>query len=121
MTWLSRDADEGRTVMTLKASGVIGAYALAFLLAQAPTAVVAQSACSLPVQPVCSTGVTGTETGSSKLRCESDVTKYIQDLETYRGCLKTADTNAQQKVELAQQFNDCLKEGRENCRLGAQR
>ena len=107
--------------MTLSVPGRIGAYALALCLVQAPAAAVAQSACTLPVQPVCSTGVTGTETGSGKLRCESDVTKYIQDLETYRGCLKAADTSAQHRVDLAQQFRDCLKEGRENCTLETQR
>lgn len=107
--------------MTWKTSGKIGTCALALALAAAPTRLAAQSACTLPVQPVCSTGVTGTETGSGKLRCESDVTKYIQDLEAYRGCLKGADTNAQQKVELAQKFRDCLKEGRESCTFEAQR
>ena len=107
--------------MTLNGFQGFGACAIAFGLALLPGAGQAQSACSLPVQPVCSTGVTGTDTASSKLRCESDVTKFIADLEAYRGCLDAAGDRARQQIELASRFRDCLKEDRDDCAFNSRR
>lgn len=89
------------------------AMALAALLF--PATGTAQSACTLPVQPVCSTGVMGADTASGKLRCESDIEKYIQDLEAYRRCLDAARERAGQQIEQAGRFRACLKEGGGDC------
>lgn len=87
--------------------------ALAFALF--PTIGAAQSACTLPVQPVCSTGVMGADTASGKLRCESDIEKYVQDLEAYRGCLDAARERAGERIEQAGRFRDCMRRDRGDC------
>jgi hypothetical protein len=98
-----------------------GISALVLGWALIPGTGLAQSACTQPVQPACSTGVMSGDSTSGKLRCESDMSKYIQDLEAYRGCLDAAGTRARQQVELANRFRDCLKEDRENCSYDARR
>lgn len=99
----------------------LGAGAVALILGLIPVTAAAQSACTIPVQPVCSTGVMANDTDSGKLRCESDIAKYIQDLEGYRGCLDAADKRAQQQVEQAKRFRECMKEGRKDCAFDSRR
>ncbi|WP_162915076.1 hypothetical protein [Desertibaculum subflavum] len=88
---------------------------MALAFATLPLAAMAQSACTLPVQPFCSTGVMGPDKTSGALRCESDIEKYIQDLEAYRGCLDAARERAGERIEQAGRFRECLKDGREDC------
>lgn len=88
---------------------------MALAFATLPLAAMAQSACTLPVQPVCSTGVMGPDNTSGVLRCQSDIEKYIHDLEGYRGCLDAARERADERIEQAGRFRECLKEDRQDC------
>mgnify|MGYP000185683588 CR=1 FL=1 len=77
----------------------------------------AQTMCSKPVQPLCTTDLQAVDTGPERLRCLEDTARYSDGLGDYRDCLDTTLARAEAMIEVLSQFRDCLRADRENCRV----
>lgn len=91
------------------------AAVVAILAVSAPGAAHAQTFCSRPVQPACSSGVASVDTEQERRRCLEDIERYIENLGAYGSCLDQVRANAASATEAADRFRACLGEGRNGC------
>jgi hypothetical protein len=75
----------------------------------------AQTYCSLPIRPLCSTDVLATDTDTERMRCIGDTARYIEDLVSYRDCLANALGEAKEMVAASERFRNCLEEASDDC------
>lgn len=94
--------------------GVAALAGIGLLLYQAAPAS-AQTLCSKPVQPLCTTDMQATDTGPDRLRCLEDTARYLDGLNDYRDCLDASLANAESMVEATKRFRACLRDDGENC------
>lgn len=77
----------------------------------------AQTLCSRPVQPLCSTDIQAADTGPERLRCREDVARYIDNLEDYGRCLEGAVDDADGELAAAREFRACLIAEDQGCSI----
>lgn len=99
----------------MKRQFTVAALAGLGLLLSMGLPVSAQTLCSKPVQPLCTTDMQATDTGPERLRCLEDTARYSEGLNDYRDCLNEALAAAERLVEDTKQFRDCLQDNGENC------
>lgn len=91
---------------------------LGLMLAQ-PLTVSAQTLCSRPVQPLCTTDIQAVDSGPERLRCLDDIARYLAGLEEYRDCLGSAVEQSEAMLAAASRFRSCLREDGDSCVIEA--
>jgi len=75
----------------------------------------AQTLCSMPVQPLCSTDISAVTTKADRHRCLEDIDRFRSNLAEYRACLDGVLAKAQALEEASDRFRRCLREESGDC------
>src|SRR3546814_14356745 len=87
------------------------------LLLTPPGGAVAQTPCSKPIQPICSTDMQTAATEAEQLRCQEDVRRYQEKLAEYRDCVTGPLADAEKTLAQSGRMAACLEAERKECRL----
>src|SRR3546814_7429739 len=78
------------------------------LLLTPPGGAVAQTPCSKPIQPICSTDMQTAATEAEHLRCQEDVRRYQEKWAGYGDCVRGTLDNAEKPRAQSGRMAACL-------------
>src|SRR3546814_16626636 len=87
------------------------------LLLTPPGGAVAQTPCSKPIQPICSTDMQTAATEAEQLRCQAAVRRYQEMLAEYRDFVKGTLDDDEKTLDQSGRMAACLDAERKDCRM----